>query len=69
MKIGDLVRMAGHVVEAPGVRTDIGIIVGGPHAVTLSNPDGTASYAVVWSDAKTTIWHNDVNLEILSENR
>jgi len=68
MKIGDLVRWAGPR-PSHAAPPDTGIIVGGPHAVTLSNPDGTASYAVAWFDAKTTIWHNDVNLEILSESR
>jgi len=27
------------------------------------------SYEVVWFDAKETFWHNDYNLELISESR
>ncbi len=68
MKIGDLVKWRTSEEER-GLLLDTGIIVDGPRAVTLSYAAGAASYAVAWFDAKTTFWHNDFNLELLSENR
>ena len=67
MKISDLVRWVGTGdLRAP--RPDTGIIVAGPRDGCSGECPGT-SYAVAWFDAKTTFWHNDFNLEILSENR
>ena len=67
MKIGDLVKWNGSAVFNP-TRPDTGIVVDGPR--DGSNGDSPAtSYAVAWFDAKTTFWHNDYNLETLSENR
>ena len=69
MKIGDLVKWdgdGGWTVTRP----DTGIIVDGPcDSKNGRKGDITISYAVAWFDAKTTFWHNDYNLELLSETR
>ena len=67
MKIGDLVKWGGSEEES-GQRTATGIIVDGPRD-GCSGESPATSYAVAWFDAKTTFWHNDYNLEILSETR
>ena len=66
MKVGDLVKWRGSEDEV-GLLLDTGIIVGGPRADCSEHP--ATAYAVAWFDAKTTFWHNDHNLEVLSENR
>ena len=67
MKIGDLVRWCGgDDLRAP--RPDTGIIVDGPRD-EFGFDVPLISYEVAWFDAKTTFWHNDSNLEMLSENR
>ena len=67
MKRGDLVKWNGSAdLRAP--RPDTGLIVDGPRD-GCSGDLPTTAYAVAWLDAKTTFWHNDFNLEILSENR
>jgi hypothetical protein len=67
MKIGDLVRWHAEKTTPP-YRRDTGIIVDGPRD-GCSGESPAISYAVAWFDAKTTFWHLDFNLEILSENR
>ena len=65
MKIGDLVKMKiDHYIEG-----ELGIIVDGPRDGSNGRGGWTISYAVVWFDARTTLWHNDSSLEKLSENR
>ena len=70
MKIGDLVKMKiDHYIEGC-----FGIIVDGPRDEEAregsdDEESPATSYAVAWFDAKTTFWHLDFNLEILSENR
>jgi len=70
MKIGDLVKWNDSTVARP----DTGIVVDGPRDEEAregsDDEDSPAtSYAVAWFDAKTTFWHLDFNLELLSENR
>ena len=65
MKIGDLVRWDGGE-DLTGVPPDTGIVVDGPRR---DDSSAAISYAVAWFDAKTTFWHNDYNLELLSEAR
>ncbi len=67
MKIGDMVRWRGEN-DLRASRRDTGIIVEGPRD-GCSGDSPAISYAVAWFDAKTTFWHNDFNLELLSENR
>ena len=69
MKIGDLVRWGGSTLPEVGPRPDTGIIVDGPRDGSNGRGGWAISYAVAWFDAKTTFWHNDFNLELLSENR
>ena len=69
MKIGDLVKWDGKGDWCPDLkaaRADAGIIVDGPRR---EDHEPAISYAVAWFDAKTTFWHNDYNLELLSEAR
>jgi hypothetical protein len=67
VKIGDMVMWGGSEdLRAP--RPDTGIIVDGPRD-GCSGESPATSYAVAWFDAKTTFWHLDFNLELLSENR
>ena len=67
MKIGDLVRWDNDRDAAiPGRVVGTGIVVDGPRR---DDSSAAISYAVAWFDAKTTFWHNDHNLELLSENR
>ena len=68
MKIGDLVRWGPHHPRSGVAHADTGIIVDGPRDGCSGDSPAT-SYAVAWFDAKTTFWHNDFNLELLSENR
>ena len=67
MKIGDLVKWVG-TRDWTVTRPDTGIIVDGPDE-ELRGKAPSISYAVAWFDAKETFWHNDSNLEVLSENR
>ena len=66
MKIGDLVKWRATEEEC-WLELDTGIIVRGPRDDCSEYP--ATAYAVAWFDAKTTFWHNDYNLEILSETR
>ena len=68
MKIGDLVKWNGSSDPRFPPRPDTGIVVGGPRddSYDLVN---AISYAVAWFDAKVTFWHNDSNIEVISENR
>ena len=70
MKIGDLVKWhtENDSVVSHRDRSDTGIIVDGPRD-GCSGESPAISYAVAWFDAKTTFWHLDFNLELLSENR
>ena len=69
MKIGDLVKWDGSP-DLKVARPDTGIIVDGPRdSKNGRKGDITISYAVAWFDAKTTFWHNDYSLELLSEAR
>ena len=66
MKIGDLVKMEiDHYIEG----APFGIIVDGPSVIGSYEGSAAISYKVAWFDAKTTFWHKEPNLEILSENR
>ena len=67
MKVGDLVKWIGST-DFTATRPDTGIVVDGPRD-GYSGDSRATSYAVAWFDAKTTFWHLDFNLEILSENR
>ena len=67
MKIGDLVRWDGGD-DLTGAPPDTGIIVDGPRD-GCSGESPAISYAVAWFDAKTTFWHTDYSLELLSEAR
>ena len=63
MKIGDLVKMEiDHYIEG----APFGIIVEGPSVIGSYEGSAAISYKVAWFDAKTTFWHNDHNLELLS---
>ena len=67
MKRGDLVQWNFDGTQKdPGAH--VGIIVDGPRD-GCSGDSPAISYAVAWFDAKTAFWHNDSNLELLSENR
>ena len=69
MQVGDLVKWI-ETEEESGLLLNTGIIVDGPRDLDDDFSGHPAiSYAVAWFDAKTTFWHNDYNLEILSENR
>ena len=69
MKIGDLVKWNGST-DFTVARPDTGIVVDGPRFIHSTSHQGwRTSYAVAWFDAKETFWHNDYNLELLSENR
>jgi hypothetical protein len=73
VKIGDLVKWNGSI-DYTVARADTGIVVDGPRDEEAregsdDEESPATSYAVAWFDAKTTFWHLDFNLEILSENR
>ena len=69
MKIGDLVRWVG-TADLNAVRPDTGIVVEGPRLVHSTSHSGWRStYAVAWFDAKETFWHQESNVEVISENR
>jgi hypothetical protein len=69
MKIGDLVKWNGSA-DFTVARPDTGIVVDGPRLTNSTSRVGwRTTYAVAWFDAKTTFWHNDDNLEILSEKK
>ena len=65
MKIGDLVRWDNDR-DLLGGLAGTGIVVDGPRR---DDSSAAISYAVAWFDAKTTFWHNDYSLELLSETR
>ena len=67
MKVGDLVKWNGSP-DLRASRPDTGIVVDGPR-VGSNGESPTISYAVAWFDAKETFWHNDYNLELISESR
>jgi hypothetical protein len=67
MKIGDLVRWGGSP-DLNTTRRDTGIVVDGPREGTRGD-EPAISYEVVWFDCKETFWHNDYNLELISEYR
>jgi len=71
VKIGDLVKWNGSNDDALA-RPDTGIVVGGPREGGMKRTDlgdVVISYEVAWFDAKTTFWHSDEHLEVISENR
>ena len=69
MKIGDLVRWAG-TADFKAARPDTGIVVEGPRRVhSTSRPVWRSTYAIAWFDAKETFWHQESNVEVISENR
>ena len=68
MKIGDLVKWNGST-DYTATRPDTGLVVDGPRDGSNGRGGFAISYEVAWFDAKTTFWHNDSNLELLSENR
>mgnify|MGYP003652210338 FL=1 len=68
MKIGDLVRW-GDLDDLRVEGADTGIVVDGPRDGSNGRGGTAISYAVAWFDAKTTLWHNEYNLEIISESR
>ena len=71
MKIGDLVKWNG-TTDLPRTRPDTGIVVGGPREGGVwhsAEGEVAISYEVTWFDAKTTFWHSDEHLEVLSANR
>jgi len=69
MKVGDLVKWNDSPEQLLGTsRTDTGIIVDGPREVNWKD-EPAISYEVVWFVAKETFWHNDYNLELISESR
>ena len=67
MKVGDLVQWLGSGTAAD-YPPDRGIVVDGPREGTRGD-EPAISYEVVWFDCKETMWHNDYNLELISENR
>ena len=67
MKIGDLVKWS----QQPGAfaaEQHGGIIVDGPRE-GMRGLIPAISYAVHWFVAQETMWHNDYNLELISEGR
>ena len=69
MQIGDLVRWDG-TADLNAARPDTGIVVDGPRdSYSTSYGAWGHVYAVAWFDCKETMWHNDYNLELLSESR
>jgi hypothetical protein len=67
VKVGDLVKWNGST-DLRASRPDTGIVVDGPREVNWKD-EPAISYEVVWFDAKETFWHNDYNLELISESR
>ena len=69
MKIGDLVKWNGRT-DVTVARPDTGVVVDGPRLTHSTSHQGwRTSYAVAWFDAKETFWHDESNVEVLSENR
>ena len=67
MKIGDLVYWA--LAGLPDMKEQHGgIIVDGPREGTRGDAPAI-SYAVHWFGHEETMWHNDDQLELLSEGR
>ena len=69
MKIGDLVKWHTDLYASPRDREDTGLVVDGPRDGSNGRGGFAISYEVAWFDAKTTFWHNDEHLEVLSESR
>ena len=67
MKVGDLVYWSQAGLPDKEEQHG-GIIVDGPREGT-SGGSPAISYAVHWFVAQETMWHNDYNLELLSESR
>jgi hypothetical protein len=67
MKIGDLVKWR-ETAEESRLLLTTGIVVDGPRDARSTGLTAT-SYAVAWFVAKTTFWHHESNLEVISENR
>ena len=64
MKRGDLVVWR----DLDGRRGQRGIIVDGPRQGS-SGGQPAERYRVAWFEARTTYWHLDFNMEVISENR
>ena len=75
MKVGDLVVATFEALQPTGWYKQLfesqepAIVVNGPCDGSNGRGGFATSYEVAWFDAKTTFWHNDSNLELLSENR
>ena len=72
MKIGDLVRWR-HDPRAPLPQEHMGLIVDGPRAGVQGTAPSIA-YQVAWLQVEQVggenrAWHNDHNLELISESR
>ena len=67
MKIGDLVKWS-QVGLTRTAEQHGGIIVDGPREGTRGDTPAI-SYAVAWFKEQETMWHNDYNLELISESR
>ncbi len=71
MKVSDLVRWRSPRFtesELADADADTGVVVDGPR-INPGAPTRTISYKVAWFAAKETFWHNDYNLELISESR
>ena len=68
MRIGDFVKWG--QAELPVAESQRGgIIVDGPRDGSNGRGGMAISFAVHWFAHKETMWHNEYNLELLSENR
>ena len=71
MKVSDLVRWRSPQWtenELADTDADTGVVVDGPR-INAEHAPRTISYKVAWFTAQETFWHNDYNLELLSESR
>lgn len=69
MKVGDLVKWvmpSQRDLNKDNITT--GIVVDGPREGTRGESPAI-SYAVAWFKEQETMWHNDYNLELISESR
>ena len=67
MKIGDLVEWAqAREDSSPSIEQRGGIIMDGPRK-GYQGTHQCQSYAVHWFAHDETMWHNDHNLEVISE--
>jgi len=67
VKVGDLVRWAQATLPVTEEQRG-GIIIDGPRE-GFQGTQKCSSYAVHWFAHEETMWHNDHNLELVSENR